>query len=724
MITANVLGQELRVYFEKVVSDSVKFRTVNFVCDEQWQGYSKKAVFEGKDKTVAVVLEEGNSLIIDENTCFVPFEVIKYPGFSLSLVGNKGDSVITSEPYFIPVTKSGGIDGALPEEPTPDQYAQIIDICTSAREIADTVKEELVYEKTEEIATVQGRIDVTTGEPSHNANSLYTDFMAVEGFKRFKITSGMRVRTYQYTADKTYISVAKYGENDMLYIDTKGEDIYKENYTFNEATAYIRLAIAYNPSATITPNDVSIILTSEVHVLKELQEEIDGNKAEIEAVKTDIEGVKTDVEAVKSDIEDIKANGEDLVGEKDEEIATVQGRIDATTGASSYNTVSLYTDFMTVESFKRFKITSGLRVRTYQYTADKTYIGIATYGENNMQYIDTKGEDIYKENYTFNEATAYIRLAIAYNPYATITPQDVSVILTSEVRALKKLQSGIDGNKAEIEQLKTAPCTREFLKEYINSVLCIGDSLTQGCYYNGGLQGHSSGKAIAENYPYFLSKMSNWSVKNAGVSGYSPVHWWDAYTHQDELTEEVLINKFKGLNFADYDFYIIWLGTNGNTFDGVTHGLTDTLETDVTPYSDYNDFADNGTGCYCKIISAIIEANPYARIVLGNVYVTVDVETTNTVINKIADLYSDNVLGVISMAEFKKSEDTLKYHPFYLDTDGNVVVGTDTGDDVRGNDTHLGKVGNLHLAKHFLDEITRLISENELKYYEYILLKS
>ena len=263
----------------------------------------------------------------------------------------------------------------------------------------------------------------------------------------------------------------------------------------------------------------------------------------------------------------------------------------------------------------------------------------------------------------------------------------------------------------------------KFLKEYINNVLCIGDSLTQGCYYNGGLQGHSSGKAIAENYPYFLSKMSNWSVKNAGVSGYSSVHWWDAYTHQDELTEEVLINKFKGLNFADYDFYIIWLGTNGKTVDGVTHGLTDTLETDVTPYSDYNDFADNGTGCYCKIISAIIEANPYARIVLGNVYATVDVETTNTVINKIADLYSDNILGVISMAEFKKSEDTLKYHPFFEDEDGNVVVGTDTGDDVRGNDTHLGKVGNLHLAKHFLDEITRLITENELK-FEYILLKS
>ncbi len=410
----------------------------------------------------------------------------------------------------------------------------------------------------------------------------------------------------------------------------------------------------------------------------------------------------------------------DLVGEKSEEIETLQGRIDATTGVPSYNVNSLYTDFMTVETFKRFTITSGLRVRTYQYTADKSYIGTAEYGENNMKYIDTKGDDIYKENYTFNEATAYIRLAIAYNPSTTITPQDVSVILTSEVRALKELQSGIDKNKAEIEQLKTAPCTREFSKEYINNVLCIGDSLTQGCYYNGGLQGHSSGKAIAENYPYFLSKMSNWSVKNAGVSGYSPVHWWNAYEGQDELTEEVLINKFKGLNFADYDFFIIWLGTNGNTVDGVTHGLTDTLDTDVTPYSDYNDFADNGTGCYCKIISAIIEANPYARIVLGNVYTTVDVETTNTVINKIADIYSDNVLGVISMAEFKQSADTLKYHPFYLDTDGNVVVGTNTGDDVRGNPTHLGKVGNLHLAKHFLDEITKLISENELK-FEYIL---
>lgn len=142
MITANVLGQEINVRCETVVSNSVNFLAVNFICDDAWQGYSKKAIFSNEEKTVAVVFEEGNSLIIDDGCCLVPFEVIEYPGFSLSLVGHKGDSIITTEPVFIPVKESGDIDGAKPLEPTPDQYAQIIEICAQSKQVADSVRED------------------------------------------------------------------------------------------------------------------------------------------------------------------------------------------------------------------------------------------------------------------------------------------------------------------------------------------------------------------------------------------------------------------------------------------------------------------------------------------------------------------------------------------------------------------------------------------------------
>ena len=139
MITVNIIGQEITVVSDTVVSDSAKYLTAEFICSEDWKGYFKKAIFANGGETYAVVLEEGNSLF-DDKKCYVPFEVIKYPGFEISVVGNYEDSVITTAPKFIPVIKSGELDGAEPKDPTPDQYAQIIDICAAAQQVAASVR--------------------------------------------------------------------------------------------------------------------------------------------------------------------------------------------------------------------------------------------------------------------------------------------------------------------------------------------------------------------------------------------------------------------------------------------------------------------------------------------------------------------------------------------------------------------------------------------------------
>ena len=139
MITVNIIGQEITVVSDTVVSDSAKYLTAEFICSEDWKGYFKKAIFTNGGETYAVVLEEGNSLFEDKK-CYVPFEVIKHPGFEISVVGNCEDSVITTAPKFIPVIKSGELDGAEPKDPTPDQYAQIIDICAAAQQVAASVR--------------------------------------------------------------------------------------------------------------------------------------------------------------------------------------------------------------------------------------------------------------------------------------------------------------------------------------------------------------------------------------------------------------------------------------------------------------------------------------------------------------------------------------------------------------------------------------------------------
>ena len=56
------------------------------------------------------------------------------------------------------------------------------------------------------------------------------------------------------------------------------------------------------------------------------------------------------------------------------------------------------------------------------------------------------------------------------------------------------------------------------------------------------------GSAIEQNYPYYLGRMLNTEVVNAGAGGYSASDWY--------------IEKAGDYDYTDYDTVIIWLGTN------------------------------------------------------------------------------------------------------------------------------------------------------------------
>ena len=56
----------------------------------------------------------------------------------------------------------------------------------------------------------------------------------------------------------------------------------------------------------------------------------------------------------------------------------------------------------------------------------------------------------------------------------------------------------------------------------MGKILCIGDSLTEGTYFGAGMDG----AAIEQNYPYYLGRMLNTEVVNAGVGGYSASDWY------------------------------------------------------------------------------------------------------------------------------------------------------------------------------------------------------
>lgn len=198
-------------------------------------------------------------------------------------------------------------------------------------------------------------------------------------------------------------------------------------------------------------------------------------------------------------------------------------------------------------------------------------------------------------------------------------------------------------------------------------ILCIGDSLTSGAAYSKGWEGAS----IDQNYPRILGRMLNAEVTNGGISGYTPKYWYEDY-----------ISKY---NFADYDTFIIWLGTN--------EGLTDTLDADVNAHNNPDNYANTNTGCYCKIIEAIKKANKDCLIVLTKVFASSgNQEVTNNVIDKIAEKYRLLVIDNSDLDQIVKPE---------------LHAGL--------NNPHFGKAGNAFVANRFIQRINEWISEDPLR---------
>lgn len=203
-------------------------------------------------------------------------------------------------------------------------------------------------------------------------------------------------------------------------------------------------------------------------------------------------------------------------------------------------------------------------------------------------------------------------------------------------------------------------------------ILCIGDSLTSGASFDEAWgEMASPGASIDQNYPRILGRMIDAEVANAGFGGYSASTWYN--------------DKISGYNFADYDTFIIWLGTN--------HGLTDTLDTDVEPYENYADYANTETGYYCKIIETIKAQNNSCLIVLVKVFASQDdYALTNVVIDKIATRYK---LPVIDNSDLGVTN-----HP-------ELHSGV--------NNPHFGKAGNIVIANRVKHELGKYFNDYPLR---------
>lgn len=143
MIKAQILPNHQIVVSGNSISDSVKYEKIKFIFPKTWDGYQKTAVFKyGENAAVNIVLNETNPLCTGEDECYIPHEVLMSSQFTVSVFGNKGDSIATVANGTVTVLKSGYEQGDEPFEPTPNEYAQMITIMTETQGIAQSVRED------------------------------------------------------------------------------------------------------------------------------------------------------------------------------------------------------------------------------------------------------------------------------------------------------------------------------------------------------------------------------------------------------------------------------------------------------------------------------------------------------------------------------------------------------------------------------------------------------
>lgn len=142
MIKVDIFEDGNIIAYDNTIADSVMFEKISFIFPKTWNGYNKTAVFRNGDEKISVVLNSDSALCTGENECYVPYEVIKAPYFTVSVFGVLGDSRATTPQVKINVWESGYGEGDLPSEPTPTEYEQLVNLANQTKQIAQSVRDD------------------------------------------------------------------------------------------------------------------------------------------------------------------------------------------------------------------------------------------------------------------------------------------------------------------------------------------------------------------------------------------------------------------------------------------------------------------------------------------------------------------------------------------------------------------------------------------------------
>lgn len=124
IIKVKVNDQTLQITnMPKIASGGQNENEIQFEFCSLWDGFGKTAIFYRNENEVY------NVVLDIEDKCFIPNEVLTDDGtFYFGVFGTKGKVRRTSEVLNYKVVQGSFILGQEPSEPTPDIYAQLMDI--------------------------------------------------------------------------------------------------------------------------------------------------------------------------------------------------------------------------------------------------------------------------------------------------------------------------------------------------------------------------------------------------------------------------------------------------------------------------------------------------------------------------------------------------------------------------------------------------------------------
>ena len=185
MINVSIFEDGNIVAYQNTVSGNVLSEKIKFNFPSNWNGYTKTAIFENGNTVISVILNGDDSICTGIDECYVPYEVIKPPRFSVSVYGNKGSSRITTTITYVEVDQSGFKEGNIPASPTPEVYEQLVSIANRALSVAESVRSDAdngLFKGDKGEQGLQG----TKGEPFR-----YSDFTE-EQLKQLKGEQGIK----------------------------------------------------------------------------------------------------------------------------------------------------------------------------------------------------------------------------------------------------------------------------------------------------------------------------------------------------------------------------------------------------------------------------------------------------------------------------------------------------------------------------------------------------